>query len=209
MKTKLLIILPGAIITLVITVLSVALVLMLRNWIINVPDKSSRTVVVNLIMPPPLPPKPEEKVIEPEQKIEEVKLDEPLELPDPNDQPPPGDLGLDADGSGAGDGFGLLGRKGGRGLLDGGPFAGYTNQLQKVIYDALYENENIRKKRYSVVVSIWFEGGGRVKKIELQGSSGDKDIDKEIRHTIMTLSHADVPPEEMPQPINLRIASRG
>lgn len=208
MRAKLLKFMPGAIMALVIILLSVMLLLSLRSCVLNTPDKPLKTVVVNLVMPPPPPPKPEETLIEPEQKIEEVKIDEPVELPDPNDQPPPGELGLDADGSGAGDDFGLLGRKGGRGLLDGGPFAGYTSALQKVIYDALYENEKIRKKRYSVIVSLWFETGGRIKKIELQTSSGDKDIDKEIHRTIMAMNHSDVPPEQMPQPIKLRIASR-
>lgn len=210
MRAQILKFIPAAIITLVSMGVCIALVLMLRNWVLAAPNKAPKTVVVSLIMPPPPPPpKLEEKLPEPEQIMDEVKVDEPVDMPDPNDQPSTGELGVDADGSGAGDGFGLLGRKGGRGLLDGGPFAWYTSRLQKTIYDALYENEKIRKKRYSVVVSIWFENGGKVKKIELQTSSGDKDIDNEIRHTIRTLSQADKPPEEMPQPVNLRIASRG
>jgi periplasmic protein TonB len=208
MQAKLLKYIPGAIMVLVITLLSVGGILLVRNWVLNTPDQApTRIQIVTLMMPPP--PKIEEK-IEPV-KQEEVKIDEIEEpLPTPDDQPSPGELGTDEDGAGAGDGFGILGRKGGRGLLDGNPYGWYTSQMQKAIYDALYENQKIRKKRYTIIVSIWLEGSGKIKKIELQNSSGDKEIDKEINTTLKTLSAMmESPPDQMPQPINLRIASRG
>lgn len=210
MKAKLLKYFPGAIMALMITLVSVGGILLVRNWIMSTPDHApTRVQIVSLVMPPPPPPKIEEK-IEPE-KQEEVKIDEIEEpLPTPDDQPSPGELGMDADGAGPGDGFGLLGRKGGRDLLDGNPYGYYTGQLQKAIYDALYENEKIRKKHYSVIVSIWVEDSGKIKKIEMQNSSGDKEIDKEIRSTLKSLSAmTESPPDQMPQPVNLRIASRG
>src|SRR5262245_757872 len=63
-------------------------------------------------LPPPPPPPPEE----------EVDLNEPEPQPDPvaSNEPPPGNLGLDAEGSAGSDGFGLMGRKGGRDLLGSG-----------------------------------------------------------------------------------------
>ncbi len=75
---------------------------------------------VTLIKPPP-PPKPKEKPPEPEvRKKEELPQPEQEELPSEDiddsmdDEAPPGeDLGLDAEGSGAGDAFGLKGNKGG------------------------------------------------------------------------------------------------
>ncbi len=209
MQAKLLKYLPGVIMMVVIIVVSIGGILLVRNWVLSAPDHApTRVQVVSLIMPPTPPPKIEEK-IEPE-KQEEVKIDEPEPLPTPDDQPATGELGMDADGSGAGDGFGLLGRKGGHDLLDGNPYSYFTGQLQKAIYDALYENEIIRKRHYTVIVSIWVEGNGKIKKIEMQNSSGDKSIDNEIRITLNRLSEiSETPPEQMPQPINLRIASRG
>ena len=209
MRTKFLKYFPGVIMALVILLLSVGGIWWVRIWLLSTPDRSpTRVQIVNLIMPQ-LPPQKIEEKIEPE-KQEEVKIDEPEPLPSPDDQPSPGELGMDADGTGTGDGFGLLGRKGGRDLLDGNPYGWYTGQLQKAIYDALYENEKIRKKHYTVIVSIWLEDNGKIKKIEIQNSSGDKDIDKEIRSSLKTLSAMmESAPEQMPQPVNLRIASRG
>ncbi|MBI3560659.1 MAG: TonB C-terminal domain-containing protein [Gammaproteobacteria bacterium] len=207
MRTKLIKYLPGTLLVVVITLVSVTVMLAVRNWIQTAPNATpTRVQVVTLVMPPPQ--KIEEK-IEPE-KQQEVKLDEPepAPLPSPDDQPSPGELGLDEDGSGT-DGW-LAARKGGRGLLDGNPYGWFTGQLQKAIYDALSENQNIRKKRYSVIVSVWLENGGKIKKIELQNTSGDKQIDKEISNTLKTVSAmAEAPPDQMPQPVNLRIASRG
>ena len=209
MQAKLLKYIPGAIMVFVIVLISVGGILLVRNWVLSAPEKAPLRVTTVMLMLPPPPPKIEEKIEPPKQ--EEVKIDEPKPepLPTPDDQPSPGELGMDADGNGS-DGFGILGRKGGRGLLDGNPYGWYTGQMQKAIYDALYENQKIRKKQYSVVVSIWLESSGKIRKIELQNTSGDKEIDKEIRNTLKTLSViAEAPPEQMPQPVNLRIASRG
>jgi len=209
MRAKLLKYFPGAIMVFVITLISVGGILLVRNWVLNTPDQAPARIQIVTLMMPPLP-KIEEKIEPPKQ--DEVKIDEPEPepLPTPDDQPSPRELGTDEDGAGAGDKYGLLGRKGGRGLLDGNPYGWYTGQMQKAIYDALYENQKIRKKQYSIIVSIWLESSGKIKKIELQNSSGDKEIDKEINTTLKTLSAMmESPPEQMPQPINLRIASRG
>jgi len=64
-------------------------------------------------LPPPPPPPPDEK----------VDVPDPQEKPDPtpsNDPPPGEQLGLDAEGTAGGDAFGLVGNKGGRGLVGSG-----------------------------------------------------------------------------------------
>ncbi len=173
-------------------------------------SKSKKTVQqISLIKPPPPPPPPkvEEKPPEPEIK-EEVKIDEPP--PENNDdEPPPGqDLGVDADGGAGGDGFGLIGRKGGRDLMSS-RFGWYGNLVQSDIYDALMRDEDTRKSSYSVVVKLWLGTGGEVQRVELEGSSGDVRIDESIKRAVSGLSRvAEAPPADLPQPIKLRIATR-
>lgn len=73
---------------------------------------------ITLVKPPP-PEKIKEKPPEPEIKKEEKIVEpEPKEVPEETedsakDEPPPGDdLGLDSDGTGGSDGFGLAAKKG-------------------------------------------------------------------------------------------------
>ncbi len=188
-------------------------VLSIQNFLDNKPDRPKRKIQkIPLLKPPPPPPKIEQPP-EPEFK-EEVKipeLEEPEPLPEIADEPPPGEaLGVDADGSGAGDSFGLIGRKGGRGLLNGAgsPAMYYASQLQRRIEDVFAEHEEMRRKTYSVVAGIWVGRDGRVLRVELNGSTGDSQMDealKEIIEQIQALAVA--PPPDMPQPVRLRISS--
>jgi periplasmic protein TonB len=169
---------------------------------------------ITLLKPPPPPPPPPkiEKPPEPEVK-EKLDLPEPEQLedlPDQADEAPAGDLlGLDAEGGAGGDAFGLIGRKGGRGLLSGDPFLVYASQLQKRIEDALLDTDTIRKKSYSVVARIWVAPDGSIRRAELSSSSGDDVIDGKLVDVINRLQAlAEAPPEGMPQPIKLRITSR-
>ncbi len=181
---------------------------------------SVQTIAVLRPPPPPPPPKPEEKPPEPELK-EEVKLPDPEPKPQEaqNDQPPPGaDLGLDADGSGAGDGFGLVGKKGGQDIttIGGGggasrdQFAFFANMVQAHLQDALSRNRKLRSADYMVVLKVWFAKDGRVERTELSGSSGDGDIDQQIQTTLAEAAPLrQPPPADMPQPVRLRLVSRG
>ncbi len=164
---------------------------------------------ISLIQPPPPPPPPKVEEKPPEPKIkDEVKLNEPP--PEKNDQaPPPGkELGVDADGGAGGDGFGLIGRKGGRDLLGGGRFGWYGSQVKAGIYDVLMGDDHTRKARYSVVVKVWVAASGKVQRVELEGTSGNPEIDTSITHALTGVHVADAPPEDLPQPIRIRIAAR-
>lgn len=184
--------------------------------------KPSVQTIAVLRPPPPPPPKPEEKPPEPEMKKEEVKLPDPEPKPQEaqNDQPPPGpDLGVDADGSGAGDGFGLVGKKGGQDITtigQGGGGAGrvqyafFTNMVQAHLQEELSRNKKLRSTDYKVVLKVWFGTDGRVERTELAGSSGDGDIDQQIRTTLAEAGPLrQPPPPDMPQPVKLRLTSRG
>lgn len=187
-------------------------VMLIQNFLDN-PDKPNvrRVQQISLIKPPEPPPPeakpPEEK---PPEIKEEVKLDEPP--PPQADAPPPGaNLGLDADGKGSGDSFGLVGNKGGRELTIGGNgsrFGGYLGGLQKNIRDELGRNEKLRKGEYKAEVAIWISRSGNVERYELLGSSGEPDVDMAIKKALGGIRQFEEPPADMPQPVKLRISSR-
>lgn len=184
---------------------------------------SVQTIAVLRPPPPPPPPKPEEKPPEPEIKKEEVKLPDPEPEPQQaqDDQPPPGpDLGVDADGSGAGDSFNLVGKKGGQdittlgqgggGGVNRAQFALFTNLVQAHFQEELSKNRRLRSADYRVVLRVWFTPDGRVSRTELAGSSGDGEIDQAIRTTLADGAPlGQPPPPDMPQPLKLRLTSRG
>lgn len=191
-------------------ILVVGVVILIKNFMEN-PDKPStrRVQQISIIKPaePPPPPPPEEK---PPEVKEEVKLDEPP--PPQQDAPPPGaNLGLDADGKGNGDSFGLVGNKGGRELTIGGNgsrFGGYLGGLQKNIRDELSRNEKLRKGEYKALVALWIAKNGSVEKFELMSSSGELEVDAAMKKVLSLIKHFEEPPADMPQPIKLRISSR-
>jgi periplasmic protein TonB len=155
-------------------------------------------------LPPPPPPPPEEKV--------SVNEPEPQPDPTPSNDPPPGEqLGLDADGSGAGDAFGLVGRKGGRDLLasGGSAFAWYAGLLKNEIVDQLQAETRVRGAQYTVIVRVWVRDDGTVERVRIAQSSGDHERDKAIEDALARITRiSQAPPADMPQPISLRIVSR-
>ncbi len=186
----------------------------IRGFLADKPAMTKTKIqTITLLKPPPPPPKIEQPPPQPEMK-QEVKMPEPempKPLPDVPDEPPPSaSLGMDAEGTGAGDGFGLVGRKGGRGLLNGAgdPAMYYASQLQRRIEDMLAENQNTRRKAYSIVAGIWVGPGGDIQRVELNGSTGDRQTDELLKAAIKQIqSLAVAPPPDMPQPIRLRIKS--
>jgi periplasmic protein TonB len=193
----------------------VAVVLAGLIWLINgvLTKKESakrQTVqIVKIIRPPPPleqpppPPPPPDKVEQP------LPKDTPEAKPD---QTPNQPLGLDADASAGSDGFGLAARKGGQDLIGSGAgaFAWYTNILKNSVLDTLSDDERIRRGNYSVIVRLWVTADGQVERVALDQASGNKDLDGHIQQALAHLKHIrEPPPLEMPQPITLRIVSRG
>ena len=166
--------------------------------------------------PPPPPPKPEEKPPEPEIKKEEVKIDQPKqpdEAPKPAENEPPAgkDLGVDADGAAGGDNFGLVGRKGGRDLLGGagGKYGGFSNLLRQQIQASLAKDKRLRELDYKVIVRLWLTRDGHVQRYELGSSTGNPETDQAINQALAKLPPMqEPPPEDMPQPVKLRLTSR-
>jgi protein TonB len=140
------------------------------------------------------------------------KAPEPQQAPEQADEAPSEQLGLDAEGAAGSDGFGLAARKGGRDLVGTGTgaFVWYTTLVKDSILQALSDDERVRKGSYQVSVRVWLDASGHVDRIKLAGTSGNRTLDSAIENALTRLEKVrEAPPLEMPQPITLRIVSRG
>jgi len=189
---------------------TIALFFMLKNWI-----DTSETVapkknhIVKIFAPPPPPPVPEEEPPEPEveEELEEPEDEIADEVP-VESEPAGADLGVDSEGGAGTDGFGLIGRKGGRGLLDGSPFAYYEGLMVSEIQDVLAEIEDLKSDEYKFRIKITVTFDGTVESIKLIKSTGSKDKDRMLLSALMRFKKfSQIPPGKMPPVVDLRITS--
>lgn len=193
---------------------------LLKQWLgeqtIN-PGKKKVQQITVIAPPPPPPPPPPPQVEEPPPEVEEVEVEEPEPTPEdvPDDAPseaPPGDqLGLDADGTGAGDAFGLVGKKGGRGLLSGGggdPYVWYSSALQQKLFETLNENHDIRRAAYSIIVYLWIDKDGGLDEVKLVKGSNNAELDEKIKDALAQIDQLDPPVAGMPQPVKIKLTAR-
>lgn len=173
-------------------------------------------------LPPPPPPKPPEQK-PPEVKKEEVKIEEKVETPKNEPQPQQQaerPLGIDADGAAGNDGFGLAANRGGRDIttIGGGAGSGgdafrhghFFGALKRHLDDVAQRNRELQGRNYQVSIGLWLDRAGNVQRYELLGSTGDARIDSALKQTLDTLPPMrEPPPADLPQPIVLRMSSRG
>lgn len=198
------------------------------------PDSSHKKELfaVTLIKPPP-PPEQKEKPPEPEPPKEQPKEniiapDEAQQQQDQNDDsPPPGaDLGVDAEGGSGGDSFGLVGKKGGRGITLGGgggnggsrlslltKYGWYTSKIQdelkQLMRKRLDQNGGTPKGKYKALVHIVLDPQGAVLNYRIVDSSGNDKIDEAIKLSLPGMRVSQPPPEGMPRSMTLRVSSQG
>lgn len=200
--------------TLIVVLVAGLLIWSVRNLLNNKSDGPQRVVEqkITMIRPPPPPdvppppPPPEEKLEEP------LEQHEPEQAPEQADAAPAEQLGLDAEGAAGSDGFGLAARRGGRDLVGSGSgaFVWYTSMLKDSIQEVLSDDERVRKGSYQVNVKVWLASDGRVERISLASTSGNRELDSAIENALTHLGRvSEAPPLEMPQPVTLRIVSRG
>lgn len=200
--------------TAIVLLVTALLIWAVRGMMQEKADQPKRQVaqVVKLIRPPPPPPEPPPPPPPPEEKIEEPLPQETPEETPPDEASAAEQLGIDAEGVAGGDGFGLAARKGGRDLLGSGAaiFGWYTTLLKDSILDVLSEDERIRRGAYQVTVRVWLTREGNVERIKLATTSGNRELDSAIERALEKMSKVrEAPPIEMPQPVTLRIVSRG
>ncbi len=190
------------------------------------PKRAQQITLLNT--PPPPPPKPPEKPPEPI-KREEVKIDEPrpADAPKPSDEPPPlKPLGVDAEGGGPGDGFGLAANKGGRditsigavgsgtGVVGGAQRSMYGDALQRHIQSILAKQDAMRHVDHRSYADLWIGPDGKIQRVRLEGTTADQDPElvKALESALASLVGTGLrepPPASMAMPIRVRLSNRG
>lgn len=205
--------LPVILMGVAVTSLGVGAIALVRNFLQSTPGQPKQVVQqIQLIRPPPPPPDLPPPPPPPEERVD---VPDPPDKPDPtpSNEPPPGEqLGLDADGSAGGDAFGLAARKGGRDLLasGGSAYAWYAGLLKNEILDQLNSEKRARSGDYSVIVRVWVRNDGTVDRVRIVQSSGNRERDQAIEAALARMARlSQAPPADMPEPISLRIVSRG
>jgi protein TonB len=197
------------------------------------PRRKEQIQTVTLLKPPP--PEVKEKPPEPEVPKEAPKqtIETPIDTPQPQNQPqdqsqdntPAGsDLGVDGEGGAGSDGFGLVGKKGGRAITLGGGGSGmnrlnqmakYGRYVQKVqeeiwaqVKRQLDQEGGFPKGKHHTLAKITLNAGGKVVTYKITNSSGEQRFDKAVRDVLATITINGLP-EEMPRSMTIRIASQG
>ena len=187
----------------------VIMVVVLMVWLLGTPTEQAhhKKVIqqISLITLPPPPPPPEIKQEPPKQKEQVVeKQDKPV--PDQSKAPDISkNLGLDANGSAGADGFGLMARKGGRGVVGGGYGALVVQEINSILTD----DDKLRHSAYVLVLSLWISPTGMIEKYKIDKQLGDKETIAMVTSALTKMgSISEGPPLEVPQPIRIRIRSR-
>lgn len=201
---------------------TVGAIWLVKDFISNAePPEKTRVQKISLVKPPP--PKPEEKPPEPEKmeqeqpKQDEVQMEAPPTPDTPQDQgPPPGEqLGLDAEGGSGSDGFGLAARKGGRDITTLGSGGGgdrngwYGRLISRHFEDTLRRSKRLQGTNYQLVLNVWFDDAGHVRRVNLAKGSGNSQTDEIVQDEIRDLPPLrEALPADLPQPVRIRVASR-
>lgn len=159
--------------------------------------------------PPPPPPKEEKKPEPPKENPKDVKMEPPKEALQAQNEP------LKMEGA-AGDGdsafgSGTVGREYAGGAIGGTGMQGmYAGRLQRHLQDQLSRNRKLKESDYRVTVRVWLRRDGSVEKADLAQSTGNSGLDEVLREALLQVAAMrEAPPENMPQPIRIRITARG
>jgi outer membrane biosynthesis protein TonB len=170
--------------------------------------KAPTTIKIMPDTPPPPPPPPKEP---PKEQPKEMKVEQPR----PQEAPQPPAETLKMEGA-AGDGPSPFQSgtvtdeyKGGTTIGGKDRFGWFTGLLKGQIENALAKDKELAKGDYRLVVKVWIAQSGKIDRYELEGSSGNAQTDDLIKAALSTISSvSEPPPEQMPQPVKLRITSR-
>jgi TonB family protein len=177
--------------------------------------QTARIAIVPNTPPPPPPPPKEEKKVEQKENPKQAEIDRPK----PVQQPPDEQIKMEGQGSDSGlSGItaGAVtkdyeGQKigGGGGDGAGSRFAWYKLVVQQYVDSALQKNSKLRSNNYRVVVKIWLGPDGSVTRTELTDTTGNPDMDGQLRTALSQLpAFGEKPPDGLPQPIVMRLTTR-
>ena len=175
---------------------------------------------------PPPPPVVKPKIDEPQRNRVEIKA---TDIPPPTGAPPPqnapagGRLSLASEATGEGDAFNLVGNPGGRGLLSGGGlgdgigggvgsgtgdrYAWYYSKIAAQLEEALRKSKRLSTAEARVELRIWSDSSGRITRVQLIRSTGNREIDEAIQ-SVVGLRLRDPPPADIPMPMIARVIAR-
>lgn len=186
---------------------------------------------ISLLAPPPPPPPIEQEPPEPEppepekeeiveEVVEEMPQDEAMDEA-ADEGPEDSALGLDAEGDGTGDSFGLKAKKGGKSILgnptgDGGlarRYAWYINSVERQIHDKIKKAIEAKGKKskadFKTVIDLHLSPDGVVTNFIVRNHTGNETIDSAIDSALVGMRLSEQPPEEMPRGFRIVITSRG
>ena len=160
--------------------------------------------------PPPPPPKEEKKPEPPKENPKDVKMEPPKEALQQAQNEPLKMEGAAGDGDSA-FGSGTVGREYAGGAIGGTGMQGmYAGRLQRHLQEQLSRNRKLKESDYRVTVRVWLRRDGSVEKADLAQSTGNSGLDELLREALLQVAAMrEAPPENMPQPIRIRITARG
>ncbi len=179
---------------------------------------------VRLLNPaPPPPPPPKERPKEEPKPEEKIEL---AEMPQASNEPPPVDdrLGLDAEADGAGDGFGLAAKPGGRAITTlGGTGSGTGSGSRGVMSQAIEQSYNqalgwrletylnrrdeLRKRRFRSSIALWISPTGSITRVLFIKAEREKDIEGLLRAALLDMPPLTAPPPGYRQPVSVVVRS--
>ena len=183
------------------------------------------TATVDLTPPPPPPPPPPP---EPQEKPPEPSPEAPTPNPEPAPQPDaPKAMAIDSAAQAGSDAFGLsagagggLGAPGGGGTCvgtncgrGGGGGTGqsdefYRKSLGRSLQYEVEKKDQLRRRRFSAFFLITVDAEGRVSRVQLDQSSGDRETDAQIQAALEQARNLDRPPSYVKFPQRIRITGK-
>ena len=168
--------------------------------------KDAAAMMVQVLPPPPIaPPPPPPK--------DEVREDKQVDEEEQQEQEPEPAVTTAAAGKGTG-GIAIAKGNGGffRKPVDAAAqtkWRGFSGQVAKSIEDALRRNPASKNAAgIAPVVRVWVDSGGRITRVKLDASTGNTALDGAINEGLVGIQCPGVTPEDMPQPIRMKVSLR-
>ena len=175
-----------AILTVLAIVLAVALAFFMKSIFFKDDIQQKKMVQQITVLTPPPPPPPPPEVEQQQEEIEEEVIEEQPDesMPDEGmDEAPGEELGLDSDGSAGSDGFGLVAKKGGRGLLGGG----YHTTVQAEIQKILMGDDELKYMEYEAIVKVYISDDGSFERFSIEIIGGDEKAERELERLFSSI----------------------